>query len=122
MRLWHDYTTLIGDRAHTVVGTLRVSQRVWSPQLRNRRDILVYLPPSYATGTRRYPVLYMHDGQNLFDESASYAGEWRVDEAFEQLSAEGIEALVVGIPNAGPQRLAESTAPFAPYRTRSIPA
>ncbi len=44
----------------------------------------------------------MHDGQNLFDEVTSYAGEWHVDSTMESLSQEGIEAIVVGIPNAGP--------------------
>jgi predicted alpha/beta superfamily hydrolase len=49
----------------------------------------------------------MHDGQNLFDAPLSYAGEWQVDETMERLSAEGIEAIVVGIPNAGERRMIE---------------
>lgn len=60
--------------------------------------LYVYLPPSYETSTTAYPVLYMHDGQNLFDEATSYSGEWQVDETLEMLSAEGIEMIVVGIP------------------------
>lgn len=104
---WHDYTARKKNSYHTVVGTLKIRERVWSPQLHNKRDILVYLPPSYASSQRRYPVLYMHDGQNLFDQATSHAGEWHVDETMRQLSREGIEAIVVGIPNAGGQRLAE---------------
>lgn len=102
---------------HTVVGTLEVIDAVWSPQLRNRRDILVYLPPSYAEGGRRYPVIYMHDGQNLFDEATSYCGEWQVDETMEELSREGIEAIVVGIPNQGERRIDEY-GPFLDSRNR----
>lgn len=104
---WQDYKTAQPDGNHTVVGTLKVRERVWSPQLKNRRDIYVYLPRSYEEGRRRYPVLYMHDGQNLFDESASYAGEWRVDETMEHLSQGGIEAIIVGVPNMEKERLLE---------------
>lgn len=94
-------------RRSTVVGTLKVLPNLYSPQLGNRRDILVYLPPSYAKSNQRYPVVYMHDGQNLFDDATSYAGEWRVDETLEELAEEGLEAIVVGIPNKGRERLNE---------------
>src|ERR1044071_4995136 len=96
---WQNYV----DRCetHTVTGDLKVLDGVYSPQLRNRRALYVYLPPSYAAGERRYPALYMQDGQTLFDEALSYAGEWQVDETMEALSQVGIEAIVVGIPNAG---------------------
>jgi predicted alpha/beta superfamily hydrolase len=46
---------------------------VASRELGNRRDVFVYLPPSYAHGARELPVPYMHDGQDLFDEEASHA-------------------------------------------------
>lgn len=104
---WQDYKTGQPDGNHTVVGALKVRERVWSPQLKNRRDIYVHLPPSYADKRRRYPVLYMHDGQNLFDESDSYSGEWRVDETMQRLSQVGIEAVIVGIPNMKTERLLE---------------
>jgi len=98
---------------HTVVGTLRVAQGVLSPRLHNRRDIFVYLPPSYHISRAHYPVLYMHDGQNLFDNNLSYAGEWRVDETMERLAYEQqLEAIVVGIPNMGQRRLDE----YSPFR------
>ncbi|WP_233493023.1 MULTISPECIES: alpha/beta hydrolase [unclassified Meiothermus] len=92
---------------HTVVGRVLVAKDFYSPELDNHRDLLVYLPPSYGSDGRRYPVLYMHDGQNLFDNYTSYVGEWRVDETMEGLAKEGLEALVVGIPNARAERLRE---------------
>ena len=52
-------------------------------------------------------MLFAHDGQNLFDEDASHAGEWRFDETMEELAGEGIEAIVVGIENSGPDRMTE---------------
>lgn len=104
---WQDYQAAHADAQHTVVGSIKVLRDVESPQLGNRRDILVYLPPSYAEGNRRYPVIYMHDGQNLFDASTSFAGEWGVDQTLEAASAEGVEAIVVAIPNIGPERTSE---------------
>lgn len=94
---WHDFSELHPE--HTVEGTVKVCRDVYSPTTDDHRDLQVYLPPTYASSEARYPVLYMHDGQNLFDEATSHAGEWRVDENFAALSAEGIEAIVVGIPN-----------------------
>ncbi|MGH2524747.1 MAG: alpha/beta hydrolase-fold protein, partial [Anaerolineales bacterium] len=114
--LWQDYVKLNGARGHSVVGALKVLPGFWSPQLENERDILVYLPPSYRRGSRRYPVIYMQDGQNLFDRATSFAGEWQVDETMEALSQEGLEAIVVGIPNLGERRVAEYS-PF-PHRGR----
>lgn len=113
---WYDYAAYASNRTHTVVGTVQVRKDLWSPELENQRDILVYLPPSYAHSDQHYPVLYMHDGQNIFDETTSYVGEWRVDETMEQLSLEGIEAIVVGIPNMGEQRIHEYS-PFNDART-----
>lgn len=77
----------------------------------NGRRCWVYLPPGYHESLRHYPVLYMHDGQNLFDQAASFAGEWRVDETCEALIAAGeIEPIiVVGIENAGASRCNEYT-------------
>lgn len=68
------------------------------------RDLFAYLPPSHGLPGRRFPVVYMHDGQNLFDEETSNTGEWRVDETMEALAAEGLDAIVVGIPYAGDLR------------------
>lgn len=98
---WIDYPA---SPTSTVVGTLKVSTGQFGPAGSESRRILVYLPASYTDSKRRYPVIYMHDGQNLFDEATSYAGEWQVDETMQALSAEGMEAIVVGIPNAGAMR------------------
>lgn len=104
---WQSYAAYRAGAAHTVCGAVVVQPGFYSPQLDNRRDLLVYLPPDYESGERRYPVIYMHDGQNLFDAETSYGGEWQVDETMATLSAEGLAAIVVGIPNMGEQRIAE---------------
>ena len=75
--------------------------------LEGERALWAYLPPSYAHSDRTYPVLFAHDGQNLFDDDTSYAGEWHVDETMEELANEGLEAIVVGIANSGDNRMTE---------------
>lgn len=108
---WQDYLSVWPEQeGHTVVGTIKILEQLYSRQLDNRRSIMVYLPPSYNSSDQRYPVLYMHDGQNLFDAKTSYVGEWQVDETMERLSREGLEAIVVGIPNMGEQRMSEYSA------------
>ena len=90
------------------MGDVRMAADVPSPQLNNTRNVAVYLPPSYSQARKRYPVLYMHDGQNLFDERTSFAGsEWRVDET---MQASANEAIVIGLWNTT-QRASEYT-PF----------
>jgi predicted alpha/beta superfamily hydrolase len=110
MITWQPYTETVTQ--HSVVGDLRVARAVYSPQLDNTRDIFVWLPPTYThDSTRRYPVIYMHDAQNLFDRYTSYVGEWGVDETLTALSAEGIDAIIVGLPNSGVTRVIE----YSPY-------
>lgn len=103
---WRPYDLTDGEH---VVGDVRVSNEVDSPLLESSRRVVAYLPPSYETGERQYPVVYMHDGQNLFDEATSYSGEWRVDETMERLATDGYEAIVIGVPNAGDDRRLEYT-------------
>jgi len=79
------------------------------PQLSRTRKIWIYLPKNYHTSSKRYPVLYMHDGQNLFDNATSGYGEWGVDEALDSLSSISDVGIVVGIEN-GPERLTEYNA------------
>jgi predicted alpha/beta superfamily hydrolase len=86
---------------------LEILADVYSPELANRRDVLVYLPPSYHGGRRSYPVLYMHDGQNLFDPATSFAGDWGMGRIMEAESRRGLEAIVIGVPNRGAERLDE---------------
>ncbi|MBM7112464.1 alpha/beta hydrolase [Archangium primigenium] len=78
------------------------------------RRLIVWLPPGYDTpgDTRRYPVLYMHDGQNLMDALTAFARvEWNVDETAEALVRAGrVEpVIIVGIYNTGMDRLPEYT-------------
>ncbi len=112
MAKWLAYATWVAGEDHTVVGNVQVLPDVESPQLNNQRDLLVYLPPSYEESTSRYPVIYLHDGQNLFDDATSFAGEWHVDETMEALSKQGIEAIIVGLPNNGEERLNE----YSPFK------
>ena len=90
-------------------GSIAVLRDVFSPELHNHRDVYVYLPPSYGLGApdARYPVLYMHDGQNLFDPALSFAGAWRVDLAMQSAARLGYEAVVVGVANTGGSRIDE---------------
>jgi len=86
-----------------VLGTLRHWLDVPSRHLRAARHVSLWLPPSYAqSGRRRYPVLCMHDGQNLFDPRLSHGGiDWGVDEAVVRSAAAGRmpEVIVVGVWN-----------------------
>jgi len=101
---WNPYT-----RWRARKGRLVVLPSVHSPQLDNRRDLYVYVPAqaSSARGAARYSVIYMQDGQNLFDPALSFAGTWGVDESLRWASRRGLDAIVVGIPNMGAGRLAE---------------
>jgi len=76
--------------------------------LNRSRQIRVYLPPEYDSSEQHYPVLYMHDGQNLFDDSTSYVGEWGIDESLNQLAKESdFRLIVVGIDNGQEKRMNE---------------
>ena len=82
------------------------------PQLNRTRRIWVYLPKGYETGKKTYPVLYMHDGQNLFTEHTATSGEWGVDEALDTLiKRTRKELIIVAIDNGGDKRLNE----YNPY-------
>ena len=94
--IWEPYAS---TPESTVTGELLVHRGLG-------RDLLCLLPPGYGSGGR-YPVLYAQDGQNLFDETTAHTGEWRIDEAMAELAGEGIEAIVVGIPNRGDSRASE---------------
>ena len=102
-----DFLRRLRARSKAPFGTIERISDVYSPELDNERDLLVSLPGKYAARERRYPVIYMHDGQNLFDPATSFAGSWNVDVAMAEASLEGMDAIVVGIPNMGQHRLAE---------------
>lgn len=76
-----------------------ISHKVW-----------IYLPPNYDKSSKKYPVIYMRDAQNLFDAATSYAGEWEVDETLNTLFEKtGKGFIVVGIENGGKERINEYT-------------
>ncbi len=84
------------------------SWEIQSYYLNRKVKIWTYLPPSYAYTQERLPVLYMHDGQNLFEDSLSYAGEWKVDESLDSLYYKtGKQLVVIGIENGGDKRIEE---------------
>jgi predicted alpha/beta superfamily hydrolase len=95
-------------------GTLARPPRFHSALLGNERQLIVYLPPGYSADVnRRYPVLYMQDGQNLFDGTTSYVPgqHWHLNETADNLIREGaIEPLIiVGVYHAGERRIDEYT-------------
>lgn len=79
-----------------------------APQLKTTKKIWVYLPKGYTKSSKKYPVIYMHDAQNLFDAKTSYVGEWNVDETLDSISA---QVIVIGIEHGGDKRIEELT-PF----------
>jgi alpha-glucosidase len=95
------------ERPSTAGPGVRLLEPMTIPGLQRQRTIRLYLPPGYEASQKRYPVLYMHDGQNLFDDATSYVGEWGVDEALDALAKEGIELIVVGIDHGGEKRFNE---------------
>lgn len=81
------------------------------PQLQRKRKISVYLPPNYEVSKASYPVLYIQDGQNVFDVNTSYSGEWEVDETLNTIYNEtGFGLIVVAINHANEKRLNEYSA------------
>jgi len=103
---------------HTLTGNIQSHPNFPSKTLGRSRDVLVYLPPDYRRArTRRYPVLYLHDGQNIFDASTAFGGvEWSADETAQRLvNQKLIEPLIiVAVANTGEQRIHE----YAPTRGR----
>ena len=86
-----------GEGEHTTTESVSIMDDAFEmPQLGRTRRVWLYLPPDYETNTaRHYPVLYMHDGQNVFDGATSFVGEWGVDETLDSLHAAGELSLIV---------------------------
>ena len=101
---------------HTLTGNIKRHRAFPSKILGNRRDILVYLPRGYRRfSRRRYPVLYLNDGQNVFDAATSFSGvEWGVDETAERLIRGNLiePPIIVAVANTGENRIHE----YAPTR------
>jgi predicted alpha/beta superfamily hydrolase len=95
-------------------GQLRKHERFRSRFLRNQRDLIVYTPPGYdEQASRQFPVLYMQDGQNLFDGSTSFVAGmyWRIAETADEAIVNAVvePLVIVGIYNAGKPRINEYT-------------
>jgi predicted alpha/beta superfamily hydrolase len=84
------------------------------PQLDRTRTIRVYLPPSYTTKNRYYSVIYMHDGQNLFDTNTAYSRPWFIDRIIDKMPIK-TQTIVIGIDNGGDDRLKE----YAPFNNKN---
>ncbi|MFN8135946.1 MAG: alpha/beta hydrolase-fold protein, partial [Bacteroidales bacterium] len=100
-----------GSSTSTAAANVKIMSSNFSmPQLNRTRKIWIYLPPGYETSGLAYPVLYMHDGQNLFDNLTSFSGEWKVDEALNSLASQGKKVpIVIGIENGANYRIGEYT-------------
>ncbi|MEC3907635.1 alpha/beta hydrolase-fold protein [Tamlana sp. 2201CG12-4] len=99
-------TKIIHSTASKNVSVFNESFKI--PQLNRKRRIWVYLPPNYELSSKKYPVLYLHDGQNIFDDVTAYDGEWAIDETLNKLSKSvGLNLIVVGIDNGGDTRMSE---------------
>ena len=107
---WED---LAGGGTSTAASNVQIwNANFFMPQLNRNRRIWLYLPPDYNTTTKSYLVIYMQDGQNLFDNLTSFSGEWQVDETLNLLHQNGdYGAIVVGIDNGGSFRTNE----YAPW-------
>jgi predicted alpha/beta superfamily hydrolase len=105
--------TSVEEEDKVTYDRLRRHRQFHSNILSADRDIIVYVPEGYDESGRRYPVLYLHDGQNLFDRKTAYIPGriWAVHETADRLIADGaVEPLIiVGIYNTGAHRLAEYT-------------
>jgi predicted alpha/beta superfamily hydrolase len=100
---------------HTSTSNVRLLHETFHiPQLDRVRRIWVYVPTGYEQNSeRRYPVIYFHDGQNLFDERYAPFGEWGIDESLNDIERQfGHSAIIVGIEHGDKTRIDE----YSPYR------
>jgi predicted alpha/beta superfamily hydrolase len=101
-------------KTHTASAQVHIiNEKLAMPQLGRQRRVWIYLPADYQTSKRKYPVIYMHDGQNLFDAYTSGFGEWGIDEILDKLPDER-ECIVVGIDHGGDYRITE----YDPYDSK----
>jgi len=102
------------QKKHTASANVHIiNEKFDIPQLGRQRRIWIYLPADYATSHKKYPVIYMHDGQNLFDEYTSGYGEWGIDEILDKLP-DNEQSIVVGIDHGGDYRITE----YDPYYSK----
>jgi metallo-beta-lactamase class B len=101
---WKDQFSSQPVKSTASVNVMIMDTAFFMPELSSKRRIWIYLPKEYHSGNKRYPVLYMNDGQNLFDASTGFAGEWGVDECLDSLKN---ACIVVGVDHGGNERLLE---------------
>jgi predicted alpha/beta superfamily hydrolase len=110
---WQDNFAAV-QKKHTATAQVHIiSDQFEMPQLGRQRRVWIYLPVDYASSKNKYPVIYMHDGQNLFDNYSSGYGEWGIDEFLDKV-APAKECIVVGIDHGGNERIAE----YDPYDSK----
>ncbi|MEO6151132.1 MAG: alpha/beta hydrolase-fold protein [Mucilaginibacter sp.] len=99
---------------HTISPNVKIiTEQFNMPQLMRQRRVWIYLPSDYATSKRKYPVIYMHDGQNLFDQTSAGYGEWGVDEIVDKFPV-AKQCIIVGIDHGGNERISE----YNPYDSK----
>lgn len=110
-----DFPTAV--KQHTASVNVKIIDTAFLiPQLNRKRRISIYLPPEYNTSQKKYPVMYLQDGQNIFDEFTAFSDEWAVDECLDSLIKKGTPpCIVVGIDN-GPERMTE----YNPYEYKQF--
>nr|MBC7612739.1 alpha/beta hydrolase [Pseudopedobacter sp.] len=103
-----DFTSNESIKSTCSVNVSRLKSTAHMSYLALDRNVWIYLPPSYEKSNKRYPVIYMQDGQNLFDTKTSSYGEWGVDELLDSLSkTKKGECIVLGVEHNGANRLTE---------------
>jgi predicted alpha/beta superfamily hydrolase len=101
-------------KKHTASANVHIiSENFNIPQLNRQRRVWIYLPANYATSHKKYPVIYMHDGQNLFDEYTSGFGEWGIDELLDKMRVKD-QCIIIGIDHGGEYRMSE----YNPYDSK----
>jgi predicted alpha/beta superfamily hydrolase len=103
-------------RTRTQAGRYEVVSDIPGPTPGELRNIVVHLPGDYDEEVKRYPVIFMQDGQNLFDDRTSYSGSWGLSEELVSASRLGADAIIVGIYNDGVRRLDE----YSPFKDEKI--
>jgi len=113
-RLRHSLRRLF--RTRTQPGRHHIVTDIPGPTPDQTRTVVVHLPGAYEEEVRRYPVIYLQDGQNLFDDGTSYAGSWGLGEELVQASRLGADAIVVGVYHASQHRISE----YSPFEDERV--
>lgn len=125
VKLWVDTTIMIDiagwqdnfkpeEKKHATSANVHIiAEKFDIPQLARQRRIRIYLPANYGSSHKKYPVIYMHDGQNLFEGSTSGYGQWGIDQIMDKLPA-GEESIIVGVDHGGAYRMSE----YNPYDSK----